>query len=1170
MRLLRRTTNGSYEITGPYLVKDSIPAYAVLSHTWLSDNDREVTFQDLTTGEPTKKPAGYAKIHFCASQASRDGLEFFWVDTCCIDRTSSSELEEAITCMFSWYRDAARCYVYLEDVSANPEPGSSLSQTQRQDKLESEFRRARWFSRGWTLQELLAPVDVVFFSVDQVLLGDKSSLESMIHEITGIPLDALRGKRLAKFSLDDRLSWASRRQTRRKEDRAYCLLGILEIYIPRMYGMGDSAYDLLLDEIKKKNAVDERQELLLSNLPTASDATFDSSYNGRGRTCLQDTRAELLQQIQTWAEGADEKNVFWLKGAEGIGKSTVARTVARRYHERGNLGASFFFSKGEGDLSGSTKLVSSLARQLAESIPQTRRFICDAIAEKPEVMRRPLEEQWTQLILIPLSKLHDSQAPSPILFVIDALDECNDGSDTQRILRLFTAVRQFDNIQLRVFITSTGREQVHNSIQKAPENECQVCVRQIIPTIFDNDLGVYFQNSLSSIRTDCGFDHNWPAIGVIERLVEKSCGLFIWASLACRFIRDGQQLAKRRMDSLVDELSSRSQPMSPLDWIYMTILQNSVQPSMNDLEMKEMQKMRRAILGSIAVLDSPLPVRSLAKLLVVSPSEIRKTLVGLSPIFDASQDNRPIRINHRTFREYLLDKERCLGDFHVNSQEAHEFLAQKCLTIMSRMLKRDICGLGSADTIVNNVDPGRVNRCIPLELQYACVYWIDHQRQSAARLHDGDQVHIFFKRHFLHWLEAMTLLGKSNDMGAIIRLYQALLIPSENEQQLPLVKDARRFMHAFQNAFNQEPLKVYVAAQALHSPTDEERLRFWSQLHPIMRDIRLSSAMPPYDKDEFNYVSDLAFTPDGKQIASGSSFGAVRVWSTDDRVACYTLGDAKDKISSVAISPDGSTLIAGSDDFTIMIFDLKRRKLRHTLQAHSRWVNAVAFSPNGKLFASGSMDQTVAIWDTETLREVKRIDIQSSPVNAAVFSPDGHFIITGSVDGIVRLWDFSTESEEAHRTFQGHSGAVNSIRFSASGHLILSGSDDMTIKLWETETGKERMTFRGHTKRVMTAIFSLDAEIIVSGSEDKTIRLWNIENGALLQTFRNQSSSINSVEFSPDGRMLASSSYNDEVRLWDTCTWKLLGKLEDFDEDINSRIYPKALQSTLGEMIDGT
>ncbi|KAF3011317.1 hypothetical protein E8E14_003394 [Neopestalotiopsis sp. 37M] len=1162
MRLLRRTTNGSYEIT---LIKDTIPKYAVLSHTWLLDNDQEVNFHDLTTGELTKKPAGYAKIQFCAAQASRDGLDFFWVDTCCIDRTSSSELEEAITCMFSWYRNATRCYVYLEDVSANREPVYSLSQIQEPYEWELEFRRARWFSRGWTLQELLAPMNVVFFSAEQAVLGDKGSLESMIHETTGIPYDALRGKRLAEFSLDERLSWAARRQTRRKEDRAYCLLGILEIYIPRMYGIGDSAYDLLLDEIKKKNAADERQEHLLSTLPTASDAMFNSTHDWRGRTCLENTRAELLQQIQSWVEGAGEKSVFWLKGTDGIGKSTVARTIATKYYKRGNLGASFFFSKGEGDLGGSSKLVSSLARQLAESVPHIRRFICDAIAEKPEIMRRPLEEQWNQLISIPLSKLHDSQAP--ILLVIDALDECNDGRDTQRILKLLTTARQFDNIRLRVFITSTSREQARNSIQKAPENERQVCIRQIIPTISDKSLGIYFESKLSSIRRECGFDHSWPAI--IDRLVEKSCGLFIWASVACGFISEGQQLAKGRIDSLVDGFCSHSQPMNPLDRMYTTILQNSIQPSLNNLEMEKMHKMRRAILGTIAVLGSPLPVRSLAKLLVVSPTEIKKSLAGLGSLFDASLDDCPIRIAHRTFREFLLDKERCNADFHVNPQKAHKFLADKCLTIMSRMLKKDICGLGSADTIVNNVDTGRVHRCIPLELKYACVYWIEHHRQSGARLHDGDQVHKFFKRHFLHWLEAMILMGKSHDMAAIIRLYQSILTPAENEQQLPLVKDARRFMHAFQNVISQEPLKVYYAALALHSTTDEERLRCWSQLHPIMRDIRLSSAMSPDSKSEFNYVSDLAFTPDGKWIASGSNFGSVRVWGTEDKVAFDTLGDAKDKISSVAISPDGATLIAGSDDFTIMIIDLSRTKPRRTLQAHSSWVNAVSFSPNGTHFASGSMDTTVAIWETETQREVKRIDIQSSPVNAAVFSPDGHFIATGSVDQIIRTWDLSSESEEAHRTYAGHSGAVNSIRFSANGHLILSGSDDMTIKLWETETGKERMTFSGHMKRVMTAIFSPDGRLIVSGSEDKTIRLWNTETGALLQTFSNQTSGINSVEFSPDGTMLASSYYNDEVRLWDTSTWKLLAKLEDFDEDINSREYPEALQSTLGEMING-
>ena len=148
--------------------------------------------------------------------------------------------------MFRWYRDAAKCYVYLSDVSVGDDDNN-----QSQRAWESAFRKCRWFTRGWTLQELLAPASVKFFSREGELLGDKKSLERQIHEITGIPIEALRGSPLSNFSVDERMSWAAKRETKRKEDKAYSLLGIFDVYMPLMYGEGDNAFSRLKEEVEK-------------------------------------------------------------------------------------------------------------------------------------------------------------------------------------------------------------------------------------------------------------------------------------------------------------------------------------------------------------------------------------------------------------------------------------------------------------------------------------------------------------------------------------------------------------------------------------------------------------------------------------------------------------------------------------------------------------------------------------------------------------------------------------------------------------------------------------------------------------------------------------------------------------------------------------------------------
>lgn len=190
------------------------------------------------------------RFQFCGEKAASCGLKYFWVDTCCIDKSNSTELQHAITSMFRWYRNAARCYVYLSDVSTT---GNDLNSQFPQFPWESAFRKSRWFTRGWTLQELLAPGSVEFFSKDGSRLGDKRALVQQIHEVTGIAILALRGTPLSEFSVEERLSWVEQRQTTVEEDRAYCLLGIFNVYLPLIYGEGDNAFSRLKEEIEKSS-----------------------------------------------------------------------------------------------------------------------------------------------------------------------------------------------------------------------------------------------------------------------------------------------------------------------------------------------------------------------------------------------------------------------------------------------------------------------------------------------------------------------------------------------------------------------------------------------------------------------------------------------------------------------------------------------------------------------------------------------------------------------------------------------------------------------------------------------------------------------------------------------------------------------------------------------------
>jgi hypothetical protein len=240
MRLLNVRTLEIKEFIGA-----DIPPYAILSHTWGSE---EVTFHDWQDISRASLKGGFAKIQGACNQALMDKLDYIWVDTNCIDKTSSAELSEAINSMFAWYRNASRCYVYLADTSDTAPHLNNDGQLE----MDDSFLQSKWFTRGWTLQELLAPQIVIFFSMNWKPIGTKIDLKTPLSQITGIGAKYLTGETpIWRASVAKRMSWISKRVTTRIEDIAYCLMGIFEINMPLLYGEGQRAFLRLQEEILK-------------------------------------------------------------------------------------------------------------------------------------------------------------------------------------------------------------------------------------------------------------------------------------------------------------------------------------------------------------------------------------------------------------------------------------------------------------------------------------------------------------------------------------------------------------------------------------------------------------------------------------------------------------------------------------------------------------------------------------------------------------------------------------------------------------------------------------------------------------------------------------------------------------------------------------------------------
>lgn len=227
------------------------PPYAILSHTW---EEGEVTYHDFQNQTVRETQKGWDKILLTCRQAKIDELEYAWVDTCCIDKSSSAELSEAINSMFKWYRSSASCYAFLRDVALlSEDAGSGIAEaTEDIDGWRSEFRASKWFTRGWTLQELIAPREVVFYDSSWTKIRNRTELTYLISLATGISAEVLCGEQLlSSISVAKRMNWASKRRTTREEDVAYCLMGIFDVNMPMLYGEGSKAFIRLQEEILK-------------------------------------------------------------------------------------------------------------------------------------------------------------------------------------------------------------------------------------------------------------------------------------------------------------------------------------------------------------------------------------------------------------------------------------------------------------------------------------------------------------------------------------------------------------------------------------------------------------------------------------------------------------------------------------------------------------------------------------------------------------------------------------------------------------------------------------------------------------------------------------------------------------------------------------------------------
>jgi hypothetical protein len=746
MRLIEVRPNGSFCLTKKFL-DNSTPRYAILSHRW-EDETQEVTFEDMHNGSGQGK-AGYEKIVFCGEQAARHGLQYFWVDSCCIRKSNDAELSESLNSMYRWYRRAEKCYVYLSDVYIRKR---MRGHENSQDTWEEAFRLSEWFTRGWTLQELLAPRSVEFFSKEGDRLGDKQSLERQIHEITGIPVSALRGSALSQFSTGQKFDWAKNRRTTREEDLAYSLLGIFEISMPVTYGEGRAnAFRRLRKEIDDASKDKECLRHLYVTNPSVDKTRIEETKGG----LIPDSYDWILENgdFKQW-RNKQQSQLLWIKGDPGKGKTMLLCGIIdelKKSTAETHLLSFFFCQATDSRINNATAVLRGLLYLLIDQEPS----LISHVQKQHDHAGKTLFEDtnaWVSLSEIFSNVLQDPSLRNTYM-IVDALDECT--ADLPKLLD-FIIQTSSTSPHIKWLVSSRNWPPVEERLDRAG-NTARLCLELNAESV-SAAVSNYVRHKVDQLVQEKNYDDKTRDT-VLGYLSLNANDTFLWVALVCQNLRN---IPRGR-------IRARLSSFPPgLDSLYDRMMKQICESADSEL--------CKQILATVVTVYKPIILTELTSLVEMleelsDDEELLQEVIRLCGSFLTVRHGK-IYLVHQSAKDYLLAN---ASDtiFPSGMKDTHYQIFSKSLAVMSRTLRRDIYGLRAPGILIEQVGTPQAD---PLAAsRYSCIYWVDHlhdwnfdsHSNHRADLQDGGIVDVFIRKKYLYWLEAISLC-KSVPKGVLV------------------------------------------------------------------------------------------------------------------------------------------------------------------------------------------------------------------------------------------------------------------------------------------------------------------------------------------------------------------------------------------------------------------